>query len=271
MKFFYIDESGTGGEPYAVMVGIIVDSQRMHVSKRNWFDLLEGLSKTIERDVSEIHTRDFYPGNSPWRNLDGNTRAGIITLIFKWLADRKHKIVYSAVDKEKFHCDFEDETCSGEVGSLWRFLALHVCLSIQKHFQKLKKTKGNTILIFDNEEREAPHFTEIINNPPDWTDSYYSRSKNQYKLDQIIDVPYFADSKHAGLIQVADFVSFFLRRFIEIKEGAVPEKYNDEKNLVNGWITMAMKQAIPKASIYPSRNRCECSDLFYRYAPACIL
>jgi len=31
MKFCYLDESGIGDEPYAVMVGIIVDAQRMHV------------------------------------------------------------------------------------------------------------------------------------------------------------------------------------------------------------------------------------------------
>lgn len=34
MKFCYVDESGTGDEPYAVMVGIVVDTQRMHVTKQ---------------------------------------------------------------------------------------------------------------------------------------------------------------------------------------------------------------------------------------------
>jgi len=33
MKIGYFDESGTGGEPFAVMAGVIVDSQRMYKTK----------------------------------------------------------------------------------------------------------------------------------------------------------------------------------------------------------------------------------------------
>ena len=44
MKVCYCDESGTGDEPIAVLVGVVVDSQRMHVTKEHWGDLLENLS-----------------------------------------------------------------------------------------------------------------------------------------------------------------------------------------------------------------------------------
>jgi|GEM_PF-2882739 hypothetical protein len=33
MKFCYFDESGMGEEPYLVIVGIIVDATRMHITK----------------------------------------------------------------------------------------------------------------------------------------------------------------------------------------------------------------------------------------------
>ena len=49
MKFCYLDESGTGHEPFAVMVGIIVDSHRMHLTKKDWADLLLKLSRKFER------------------------------------------------------------------------------------------------------------------------------------------------------------------------------------------------------------------------------
>jgi hypothetical protein len=42
----------------------------------------------------------------------------------------------------------------------------------------------------DNEERERTHFTDLILSPPQWTDTYYGRSKNQEALDQIVDAPY---------------------------------------------------------------------------------
>ena len=47
MKLCYFDESGTGSEPIAVVVGVIVDAQRMHITKREWADLLLNLSKVV--------------------------------------------------------------------------------------------------------------------------------------------------------------------------------------------------------------------------------
>lgn len=270
MKFCYFDESGTGNEPYAVMVGIIVDSQRMHLTKSHWEELLLILSKIVGRTIIEIHTCDFYAGNGQWRGINGKQRAKIITTIFEWLRDRKHHMVYSAVNKDKFNKQFYAEPQAKDIGSLWRFMAFHCVLAIQKHFQSFDNNKGNTVLIFYNEEREAKNFTQLIKNPPTWTDSYYNRNPRQERFNQIIDVPYFVDSQQVGLIQVADFISFFTRRYIEFKEGVVIPKYTDEAERVDDWMTIAFNRSIQKPAIYLSKGRCECADLFYKYAPACL-
>ena len=60
MKFCYFDESGMGEEPYIVMAGIIVDAQRMHVTKNAWNEFLAQLSNATKRTISEFHFRDFY-------------------------------------------------------------------------------------------------------------------------------------------------------------------------------------------------------------------
>lgn len=271
MKFCYLDESGTGNEPYAVMAGVIVDAQRMHVTKKEWAGLLNALSQIVGQPLLEIHTRDFYSGNGIWRNkIKGEDRAKIISLIFQWLGERRHRIVYSAVDKAKFSSAFNKEPHANDVGSLWCFMALHICLAIQKHFQGSEKTKGNTILIFDNEKQEATKFIELFRKIPNWTDTYYHRDQRQDRLDQIIDVPYFGDSRHVYLIQVADFISFFLRKHIEIQMG-VPPDYEDESSRIEEWAKTALAQSIPKPTIYLQKGRCECADLFYRYAPSCFL
>jgi len=270
MKICYLDESGTGSEPYAVMVGIIVDTYRMRPTKKDWAELLEALSQIVEKPLLEIHTSDFYSGKGVWRTLPGNLRARIISVIFNWLKERNHKIVYSAVDKTKFNSEFGKEPYANEVGSLWRFMALHICLAIQKYLQGCEKNKGNSVLIFDHKKTEADEFIKLIRTPPEWTDTYYHCDQKQDRLDQIIDVPYFGDSRHVGLIQLADFVSFFLRRYIEIQMG-IQERYEDEPRLIKEWATVALKQSIPKSVIYLSRGRYECADLFYRYAPSCLL
>jgi hypothetical protein len=270
MKFCYLDESGTGSEPYAVMAGIIADAFRMRVTKKDWADLLAVLSKILGKQISEIHTADFYTGNGVWRRLDGSIRAKIISNIFYWLKARNHKIVYTSVDKSKFKTEFFKEPHANEVGTLWRFMALHICLALQKYHQTLTGNKGHTILIFDKQEAEADEFIKLIRNPPKWTDTYYERYGRREKLDQIIDVPYFGDSRHVGLIQLVDFVSFFIRKYVEIKTGTPPD-YVDEPRLIEEWAQIALKQSIPSSSIYLKIGRCDCADLFYRYAPSCLL
>lgn len=102
MKFCYLDESGSIDSSYAVMVGVLVDSTRMHVTKDHWCELLDILSAIIDRPVREFHTRHFYGGNGIWRAVDGQERANIISAILDWLCDRRHRIVYSAVNVAEF-------------------------------------------------------------------------------------------------------------------------------------------------------------------------
>ncbi len=278
MQFVYLDESGTGDEPIAVMTGVIADSYRMRLTKFHWNDLLRNLSKIVGRKVDEIHTRDFYSGNSPWRNLRGQQRAEIITAIFDWLIERKHSIVFTAVDKSKFYEEFPGEIFHQDISTLWRFMALHIALALQKCYQgksrgrnRTLNNKGSCVLIFDNEYREETRFTNILLDAPDWTDTYYDKRPNQEKFSQIIDVPHFVDSKNVGLIQLADFICFFLRKHIELSLELQPPAYHDEVERVDGWTSQILRQCIPKSNIYLKRNRCDCAELFYRYAPSVIV
>ena len=270
MKICYVDESGTGDEPIATMVGIIVDSQRMHVTKAHWGELLDALSRIVGKKLLELHTREFYSGNGVWYQMKGPDRAKVITAIFKWLNDRKHHIVYSSVVKKSYYDSLKAGRMLKELSTPWRFMAFHLLLALQKKHQREEKNKGNTIVIFDNEERERTRITDLINNPPAWSDSYYDKQKKQARLDQIVDVPFFGDSAEVPLIQVADFVTFFLRRYAEIKENHVPPRYTDESGRIEDWAKMISDLSIDRSFMYPARARCELGDIFYYHAPKSI-
>jgi hypothetical protein len=222
MKLCYCDESGTGDEPIAVMVGIVVDAHRMHITKGHWRELLRQLSELAGKEITELHTRNFYAGNGIWRGLSGPQRAGILSAIFTWLCERKHHVVYASVCKAAYAEQYGLQRIPDELNTIWRFLGFHLILAVQRHCQKQASNKGHTIFVFDNEEREKLRFTDIILRPPEWSDEYYARGKKQDQLDQIVDVPYFGDSNDVALIQLADVASFFLRRYAEIKENLVP-------------------------------------------------
>lgn len=266
MKLCYCDESGTGDEPIAVMVGVIVDSHRMHVTKDEWSELLESLSRVVGRPVREIHTRDFYAGNGAWRELQGPQRADIISSVLSWLSVRRHNVVYTSVEKAKFYESQKAGQIPAEVATLWRFLGLHLLLAVQKSHQSHDRNKGHTIFIFDNEEKERMKFTDLVSSPPAWTDSFYGKKKKQIRLDQIVDVPYFGNSEEVHLLQVADFIAYFLRRHAEIAAGYSQERYSEEASRLSGWMQTIRDRCIGGSSIYPATGRCECAELFYNHA-----
>jgi hypothetical protein len=270
MKFCYIDESGTGDEPIAVMVGILTDHHRMKPTKSDWRTLLKMLSEAVGKPVTEIHTKDLYVGNSPFRHLTHAQRSDLIGQIFKWLRDRKHSIVYTAVDKKKLRGNQNNEPFYADLGSLWRHMTFHVTLTLQKHGQTFEKNKGNTVLIFDNKVTDQRSFTKLLLNPPAWSDTYYGRKKKQEQLDQIVDVPHFVDSKEVALIQLADFLCYFLRKHIELSLGLTKPKFDGERDVIKGYANNILNLAIPKSNIFLNRGRCPAADYFYRYAPTPI-
>jgi hypothetical protein len=269
MKFCYIDESGLGEEPYAVMVGIITDAYRMQVTKGEWQGLLEALTRLVGRRIPEIHTCAFYPGRGVWEGLSGELRSRVITTTFEWFKIRKHFVICTAVDKAAY-----TERCrSGQmppgIDSIWKCLGLHISLGLQKVYQTQPKNKGNTLLIFDDTKTEGHNFADLVNDPPEWTDAYYGRCPGDRRLNQIIDVPYFVDSKHASLIQMADFAAFFLRRYVELKTGDSP-RYTGETEKIGGWIGRLCQRHISMSSTYPRRGRNEAQEFFWSLAPDCI-
>jgi hypothetical protein len=95
-------------------------------------------------------------------------------------------------------------------------------------------------------------------------------TQKEEPLDQVVDVPYFGDSREVVLIQVADFVAFFLRRYAEISEGFTPPRYKDEMPKVEGWIRLLAERSIGRSMIYPTRARCPIANTFYELAPESI-
>src|SRR5205085_1654825 len=130
-----------GEEPIATMVGIVVDASRMHLTKDHWAGLLSDISKLAGRDIVELHSRDFYPGRGAYSGIDGATRAEIISVIFEWLAARKHQVVYAAVVKNAYNTARLAQAIPDELNTIWRFMGFHVTLAMQKFFQVHKKNK----------------------------------------------------------------------------------------------------------------------------------
>jgi len=271
MKFCYFDESGMGSEPYLVVAGVIVDATRMHVTKDAWADFLDTLSKAAGKRVDEFHSREFYRGNGIWHGkTDGTERAKVIEAILNWVERRKHKCIFSGIDKKEFHSKSKDDERLTQFKSEWCVAAMHCTLQLQKQHQLESRNKGHSVLIFDREVAEETNLSILIHNSPQWIDTYYFRGPKQTALDQIVDVPFFADSKHILLAQVADLFAYIIRTSSEIHDGLLQEKYNGEGKRMEEWSIRISKIALPKSTRYLAKGRCEAAQLFWDLAPRSI-
>jgi hypothetical protein len=266
MKFCYLDETGTGQSTVVIVVGVVVDAQRMHRTKRELNDLLEELSNTAGKQITELHAADLYGGNKIWRDMDPFLRDQIITKTLEWLKQRKHKITFSAVDKTKFDGRKADCQVCSELKTPEQAAAFHVVLSLQKAHKGESHNKGHTVMVFDSGKmnRSIP---ALLAEPPAWSDSYYSRSDKKDRLDQIVDVPFFADSKQVVLIQMADLIGFILRRYADLNDYGVDERYVDERAKIEGWVNEIKNRFYETSMRYRRMGRCPTADIFYALAP----
>jgi hypothetical protein len=242
----------------------------MHVTKDDWALFLKQLSTMIGQEFHEFHTRKFYSGSGMWKNIRGDQRSDIMKLFVDWFSERKHHVVFSVIDKQKHEVLRKNPTFPSELNTVWKTMAFHISLALQKHFQNEPKNKGNTIMIFDEEVTEELDFQKLILNPPTWSDEYYEKGRKQERLNQIVDAPYFADSKNIALIQTADFLAYIVRRYVEIKEGEVPPKFSDEEAKITAWFEKIKARSLSYQCMYPKRQRCASAEMFWNLAPKCV-
>ena len=270
MKFCYVDESGQGSE-YVIVVGVVVDALRMHRTKADWDDLLKELTAVSEGRIQELKGGQLYRGNDYWRQWDSGERTSLIKQVFEWMVARKHTVTFGAVSKSALSAARSQFDLGGlEEATEWCIASMHLILGIQKQYQREKQNKGKTLFIFDNAS-QGEELLRYVLNPPEATGGFYNRVKKQLPLDQVIDVPYFADSRHVGLIQVADLFAFLLRLYAELAEGIIDEKYDGELQQVREWIDSVSDVFLPNSARWPKGSKDPCVRFLRAIAPPPLL
>ncbi|NJP06136.1 MAG: DUF3800 domain-containing protein [Chloroflexaceae bacterium] len=265
MKFCYLDETGTGQDTVVIFVGVVVDAQRMHLTKREWNQHLRNLSTIANREVHELHAAELYSGNDEWKGVKGPQRHQIINETLDWFVSRKHKLGFSAVCKRRF--DTRKSTCMvcQSLKDYWHTAAFHVILSLQKVY-KNEGQKGHVVMVFDRGKGDKS-LPDLLSAPPKWSDSYYEYDDTNDRLSQIVDVPFFANSKQVALIQVADLIGFILRRFADLNDYRDAERYSGEKERIENWVKKITSVLYKTSTRYPKKGRCPTTDAFYNLAP----
>ena len=283
MKICYIDES-SGDNSYIVVVAVMIDTHRMKKTKEEFKEIKELLSIYIEHPLEEIHTTHLYRGLKEWKEIDKEKRHEIIREFVEYFNDRKHKILFTAIDKEKLdnvkdkYSDLlKDDRLINKKDkeiNLYRLACLHLALCIQKLNCNEKNNKGNTFVVCDKRDETI---SDLIWNPPDWINYYFyspkeiKKIKKKMSLDCIVDIPFFADSTKVLSICIADFYAYFISLYFSLKTGKHKQEYENELNNVEGIIKKMIPSIVEDSNRWSKNCKNIYQKFFYDIAPTELL
>jgi len=267
MKIAYVDETGTDGRsPALIMVGVVADTARLARTQEEFASLFDELGDLAAKTLTELKSTDLYRGNRTWHGVDGGERHEVISGLCSWVGARKHQLTLAAIDYDRWN-----ESEDGLLEDPWLAAALHTALQIQRANQGMKKRKGVTFLVFDEQKQKSDALAELLFEPPGWSDEYYSRSKQQPALDQVLDTASYAKSHHSGLVQVADIFAFVFRRYVELIDYGYDEGYEGETARIQGWVGTLSERLLDRAHRWPARPKCQAMKWYNGLAPQSLV
>jgi len=271
MKICYVDESGNSPQdPCLIMVGVLVDAYRLNRTREEFADIFDEVQGLFQENLRELKGSKMILGRDRWRKVDPEVRKRIAGYLCKWIGDRKHHLALSAIDQNKLKSD-KMAGIPEQCRDAWLAGGLHIALQIQKAHQGKDKNKGLTFLIFDDNKAKVDALSDLLWQPPEWTDDYYNRQKKQSRLDQIVDTAFSIKSHHAGLVQVADLFAFILRRYAEMKDFGRPEEWAGEQALIEEYVATLASRLLPRNYRWPAKPNGASSRWFNSIAPASLM
>lgn len=209
MYFAYIDETGIDGKsPLVVMTGILVNDERLTRTQGEFSAIFSNLGDLVTGNLKELKAADLFAGKGVWRHVEGEKRRNVVGNLCEWVGTRKHEVALAAIHHDTFNANQPSVPALQDV---WQASACHIALQLQKRNQKMKGSKGRTVLVFDDNKRGLAEIADLVYDPPAWTDTFYEKPKKKPQFDQLIDTPFAVKSHHVGLVQVADVYAWIFR------------------------------------------------------------
>jgi len=269
MKICYVDDSGVQAtDPVLVMTGIIVDAQRARRTRGEFASIFRDIERRFPEALKELKGVKILHGRDRWRKVDPADRKAIVHNLCNWVVDRKHDLALAAI-KRNLHGAVVAQAPPA-LADLWLAAGFHIALQLQKHHQRISGGKGQTYLVLDENKAKIDTFSEMLFDPPAWSDTFYARGKKQEALDHVIDSAFFAKSHHVGLVQVADVFAFIFRRYAELTDCGIPEEYDGEAAEIASYVKVLRPRLLPVGVRWPKRTASSSAKWFCDVAPGSL-
>jgi hypothetical protein len=211
MKFAYVDESGDKpqGDVF-VMAGVQVDAYKLRKHTTKFDKMISDFLAKHPGAPKELKTKALINGEGGWRQVEAEERKRFVSEICD-LAIECGTVFAIALS---FRACEKVASEKGFSNTYWMAAAMFVAGLLQKKMQAIRKNKGLTVLIFDDNRREVPNLSDALHEADPWYDPLYqTRKKGQgewqeisagARFNQIVNTAFGIKWHHSSFIQVAD-------------------------------------------------------------------
>jgi hypothetical protein len=260
MFLVYADESGQSGDqlqahqPVLVVGGVLVNSYNGARTRREMEDLLTQLAELAGHNIPELKGSDLFRGRGAWEGVNHATRRQARQQIGAWIAERQHKIVLSAIRVARFL----EMRGAGQLPNIRArvFASIHLALQVQlknSSHRAAEQRKNSTILIFDKSDNgEQNDIARLIAHPPEWALEVVQDAHRDGELSAILDTAYFVESTQASLVQLADFICYFIQRKAVLGEGLAESYVGETASIEETWEQLR-PLVLPRSKRLPQR------------------
>lgn len=246
MKFVYIDESGSAGQgrdDVFVMAGILIDAYNLRPATADFDKKLKEMRQQHPSEPEDLKASKIINGDGGWSRVSPEIRKQFFTDVVNQI-DSVYAFAMSFESFKKAVSDFDANPQTQR--SYWIACSMYLISLIQKKMQTAPKSKGLSVLIFDDNKQEMSNLSDILYKCDAWYNALYARPKTHKgktvwevkpsnRFDQIINSAFAIKSEHSSLVQVADIVSYIYRRHLELL--SLSEEYAGEKQLYDNWVS----------------------------------
>jgi len=250
MKFVYVDETGDKSQSdIFVMTGLLIDAYSLRICTVTFDDMITEFLKRHPKSQTELKTKAIINGSGDWNKVDPAERKDFISKVCDVAVECT--TIYAVAFSFRA---FDDTAMNAGYGqpfgnSYWLGAAMFIAALVQKNMQRIKKNKGHTVFICDDNKWEMANLSEALYNADPWFDPIYletSKKKKIARFNQIINSAFAIKSQHSSLVQVADAVSYAYRRHLELKSDN--EKWPGEQQYFGSLVAKLKKEPLGRTT-----------------------
>jgi hypothetical protein len=234
MKLIYIDDSGNTGkklddelQPLFLLGGFIIDE---HIWRRV-DKAIEKIKKRYYISELEIHAIDIMNGKkgTPYKDWDYQKKLDFLAEMLEVVKRYDLKVVYFYVKKQNFKKYFQakyGKDFEQQFNISPYLLAFSYILQISDAY--LIENESNGMLILDEQDEWKKPANKTFNILRTIAE------EPEIKIEKLLDRSFFVDSSESNMIQLADIISYNLKRYLECDIKDVnSQKQNEREKLYN--------------------------------------